>query len=205
MRAPVLLSIVLCIAAAPVVAQTRVEVAPTVGLYIPSGNVVDQPGAGCGGCQVTFSQQAGFLIGARLTIWPSGGRLGLETSIGMAFSGVHGVAVGYGSGDTSGTVGIFTERVLWAFTKPGAGTAIYGAGGVAYLLHTSDAYQGLSGTSDLGLALGLGGLFPLGGGVALKTELEDLIYSTQFEAGGQSTESKHQNDFVLSLGLSIHL
>lgn len=203
MRTHILFPAFLCIAA-PLAAQAHVDVAPTVGLYIPTGNVLDQPGPGCGGCQVTFKQQAGFLLGVRLTIWATS-HIGLESSLSYAFSGVHGTAQGYASGDTSGTVTAFTERLLWAFTKPGASTAFYAAGGIAYLSHNSAAYEGVSGTTDLGAALGLGARFPVGGSIAMKTELEDLIYSTQFESGGQSTESKHQNDLLVTLGLSIRL
>lgn len=191
--------------ASPLGAQAHVDLAPTVGLYLPAGNVIDQPGAGCGGCQVTFTQQAAFLLGVRLTIWGSGGRLGLETSLGLAFSGVHGNASGYASGDTSGSVGIFSERVVWSITRPSASTMVYAAGGLAYLTHSSDAYQGVSGTSDLGVALGAGLRFPVGSGIWMKTELEDFIYSAQFEVNGQATTSKQQNDFLVSVGLGIRL
>lgn len=206
MRLRPLLAWCVCSVAAPLSAQTHVELAPTVGLYVPTAPVADQPGAGCGGCQVTFKQEAGFFLGGRLTIWTGNGHLGLETSLGFANSSVHGTAQGYFSGDTTGTVGIFTERLLWAFTKPGASPSVYAAGGLAYLTHSSDAYQGVSGTSNLGAVLGLGARFPVGGGIAMKTEFEDLIYSTQFDlGGGQSTVSKRQNDLLVTVGMSIKL
>jgi hypothetical protein len=185
-------------------AQARVELVPTVGLYLPSGNTVDQFGAGCS-CQVTVNQEQAFLLGLRLTVWPSA-RVGLETSLGVASSGVHLIAQGQASGDTTGTVKIVSERVIVSLTAPTATTALYVGGGLAYVTHDSPAYEGLTGTNDLGAGLAVGLRFRAGSSLTLQTEAEDYIYSIRLTApNSQQTDAKRQNDLVISIGLAIRL
>lgn len=185
-------------------AQAKVEIIPTLGLYLPSGNVADQYGAGCS-CQVTANQEQSFLLGLRVTIWANR-NLGLETSAATIGSGVHLVAQGVESGDTTGTVNILSERIVWNFFRPSPSAGFYAAGGISYITHSSPAYEGLTGLSNVAGSAGLGVRLFLGSSLTFKAEGEDYIYTTQFELpSSQKLDAKHQNDIVISLGLAIGL
>lgn len=199
-------ALILAIAApvAALAAQAKVEIIPTLGLYLPSGNVADQYGAGCS-CQVTANQEQAFLLGVRVTIWATR-NLGLETSAATIGSGVHLIAQGVESGDTTGTVNILSERVVWTFLRPSSSAGFYAAGGISYISHSSPAYEGLTGLSNIAGSAGLGVRLFLGSSMTFKAEGEDYVYTTQFELpNAQKLDAKHQNDIVISLGLAIGL
>jgi len=184
-------------------AQAKVEITPTVGLYLPSANIVDQYGGGCG-CQVSVNQEQAFLLGVRLTVWATR-NLGLETSLATIGSGVHVVEAGVGSGDTTGTVDIISERVVWGFWHPNPTSTVYLAGGLAFITHSSPAYEGLSGTNNTGAGAGVGVRLGLGSSLTFKAEGEEYFYTAQFTAQGQQTEARHQTDKLITIGLAIGL
>src|SRR5262249_38771501 len=141
----------------------------------------------------------------RLTVWPSP-RLGLETAVGVISNGVHLVAQNYASGDTTGTVKIFSERLIWNVTSPEFNTSVYLAGGIAYVTHDSPAYEGVTGTDNVSLGLGAGLRFHAGRSTVIKLEVEDYIYSTQFTLpDAEQTEARGQNDLMLTVGMAIRL
>jgi hypothetical protein len=84
-------------------------------------------------------------------------------------------------------------RVLVSLIR-GAGTWAYVAGGPAFVGRFGDAGSDFAGTARLGGVIGAGAHFRVARALALRADVEDYLYSVQ---------GYHQQDFVLSVGLSV--
>jgi hypothetical protein len=77
--------------------------------------------------------------------------------------------------------------------------------GVSHITRSGAAYEGFSGTKDLGGSLGLGSTFRLGSHLGLRGDVRTLMYNlgltNQF---GQRFRTKFQTDLLAYLGLVIH-
>jgi hypothetical protein len=186
-------------------AQVRFEFTPFVGLYLPTSNVIDQFSTACS-CQLSVKQKTNFAVGGRVAAWVSD-RLAVEGSFGYSGSGVTAKAAGFGSADTSANIVTGSARLLVGLGPPALNTSFYLSGGLGLVAHGGDAYTGTSGTTRVGAVAGVGARFKVAPSLAVRAELEDYLFSAQFSAtsGGGQTNSKFQNDLVLSLGLAIPL
>src|SRR5262249_16193238 len=119
---------------------------------------------------------------------------------------VHLVAQNYASGDTTGTVKIFSERLIWNVTSPEFNTSVYLAGGIAYVTHDSPAYEGVTGTDNVSFALRAGLHSHAGRSPVTKLEVETYICAPQFTLpDAEQTEARGQTDLMLTVGMAIRL
>ncbi len=186
-------------------AQVRFEFTPFGGLYLPTSKVIDQFSTACN-CQVSGKQKTNFSLGGRIAAWVSD-RLAVEGSFGYSGSGVSITAAGFGSADTSANILTGSARLLIGLGPRALNTLFYLSGGLGLVAHGGAAYTGASGTTRVGAIAGVGARLKVAPSLAVRAELEDYLYSAQFSAssGGGQTNSKFQNDLVLSLGLAIPL
>ncbi|HEY6784926.1 MAG TPA: hypothetical protein VI159_08235 [Gemmatimonadales bacterium] len=179
------------------VAQHPLEVAPTVGVYIPTGKMFDEFDSSCG-CHSTIAQQSGLVYGVHLG-FGAASRVTLEMTADMGISRVRVAEPSQPVASIPGTVFIFGAR-LRVNARRGAVTTPYLSAGVAYLAHSSDFYAG-SDFNDVGaLSLGVGLRVVAGRHLAGRIDVEDYHYGVQV---GSTAPRQLDNDLVLSVGLGL--
>ena len=185
-------------------AQAKAEFIPFVGLYLPAASIVDESG-------VTLKHNTTFVFGLRLGLQVTD-RVGVEGSFGYTPSGVTISAAGIGSADTAARVILASGRVLFGVGPRTGSTAWHVLAGLSVVAHGGDAYDllqagagSLSGATDIGMVVGVGGKFKIGSSLAVRVDVEDNLYSAKFNLGGANSQSKFQNDVVASMGLVIRL
>lgn len=189
----------LLLGSAPVVANAQVMLTPIIGAYVPTANLYEVPGS-----IGTARQKTSFVFGARLLVSASG-RLGIEAGAMYAPSGVS-VTTTAGAVSRSSNVTLAHLRLVYVLNSEWAAANVYIGGGVAAVIRGGEAFQDVGSTTDIGGNLALGALFRLSSAFRVRLEIEDFLYQTKFTfPGGETSESKFQNDFVFTFGLSIPL
>ena len=182
--------------------QSPVEITPIAGLYVPTTTVVSQFEPLCS-CDVSLKQKPAFLVGTRVLFWMNR-RLGVEAALAYSGSGVQAEASGLGTADTSAEVILGTARLVARLNRPDAATGFLAGVGFGVVSHGGDAYNGATGTTDLGASVMFGVRSEIGAHLAVRLEVEDYLYSASF-GPSPNTDSKFQHDLVVSLGLGIAL
>ncbi|MDP2528162.1 MAG: hypothetical protein Q8W51_00295 [Candidatus Palauibacterales bacterium] len=96
--------------------------------------------------------------------------------------------------------------LVYAFPLRGDVASFFVKAGPTLIGHTGkDAWDGVSGRTDVGGVGGVGMRFKVAPMVLIRIDAEDHIFAAKFteDASGGETNSKLQNDLVLSAGLSI--
>ena len=191
-----------------VTAQSQIEVAPYVGLYLPTNSLAS-------GLDGTVKQQSSVTLGMRVTRWWPG-RRGFEVSVGYATSSV----LNRGSSLPAHVLTI-SAKVLWRVTPPAARAGLHVGGGVGIVGRGGPAY---SDANFLGSRASFGGTAVVGGVIKLASSLqwrfdaEDFVYFGYLTCqrtgagggvcGGQAsgpTPLRLQNDVVLAFGFTLSL
>lgn len=181
----------------PAHGTAQIVFTPVIGAYVPTGNLYQEPGT-----FGTARQGTSFAFGGRLTFSTSG-KLGLEASATYAPSDVEFVTP-LESVSRSSYVWLGSLRLIYVLNSQWAAVNVYLAGGPAVVTRGGEAYQGVSGLTEVGGNLALGALFRAGAGFRIRLEVEDYLYESQMTLpGGETTGALFQNDFVFSFGLSI--
>lgn len=197
--------------AAPASAQVQVDLTPYAGVYLPVSDLIEETfvDPDLGTIDGAVSHKTGLLFGGRANFWfPSG--FGLEANFAYALSDVEvsGEVGGVtGSVDLDASAWVAAGKAAYRFT-PQMGAApyyIYVKGGIAFIGHTGDAWEDVDGTTDIGGVLGIGVAIDVSEMVAISLDAEDYIYSAKFGEDPDETDSKLQNDLVLTGGLVIKL
>jgi hypothetical protein len=182
-------------AAQPLFAQ-RVSIAPNIGVYIPTTELVKAASG------QEFKQEVSITLGGRLGIFFSQ-RLGLEFTGDYAPSKLKISSAGTSKEDAN----IFTGsgRVTFQvipFTSP---VAFLVTGGVGVVNRSGDFYQDVSHKTDVGGTVGASARFRLGKLLRLQLNAEDYIYKPKADIPGfaASDQKKTQNDIHLTVGVGI--
>ena len=177
-------------------AGAQLMLTPIAGAYVPTGNVYEQPGS-----IGTARQGTSFAFGGRL-MFSTSGRLGIEVGATYAPSKVEIVTISTVS--RSAHMWLGQLRLVYVVNSEWAPINIYIAGGAAVISRGGQAYDGVTGLTDLGGNLAFGALFRVSSSYRIRLEIEDYLYTTQmtFE-NGETSGSRFQNDFVFSFGMSI--
>ncbi len=199
------------LAAAPALGQPAVEITPTMGVYIPTGNLVEQQiYVDNDAVTAELDHKSGLAIGGRVTVWlPTG--IGLEGSYLYAMSDAReSASFGGLSGSASedAHVGLGAAKLLYKLgAVPAAPMTFHLGVGLAVISHGGKYWDlvNVDGTTDVGGVIGLGASLHLPGMVAIRVDAEDYIYSAKFDEQGAETDSKMQNDLMLTVGLAIKL
>ena len=179
-------------------AAAQLMLTPIVGAYVPTGNVYEQPGT-----IGTARQGTSFAFGGRL-MFSASGRLGIEVGATYAPSKVEIVTIPTVS--RSAHLWLGQLRLVYVLNSEWAPINIYVAGGAGVVSRGGDAYEGVTGLTDLTGNLALGALFRVGSAYRIRLEVEDYLYQTEMTfPSGETSGSRFQNDFVFTFGLSIPL
>lgn len=193
-------------------AGQRVELAPSIGMYIPTGQLIETT---VKGYDATVGHRSRVIFGASLTYWASP-RLGVE---GLWAYSASNLSVTLDSAylgataDSSGSVMLGSVRVLYEVVSSDSGRlALAVVGGVGVAAHSGASYEflkafggPLSGSTDVGGVVGVSARFPTSPNLKIRVDVEDNIYSAGFTIGGIETAPRLQNDLVMRLGLSFQL
>lgn len=196
----------------------RIEVTPVVGLYLPVGTLIEvvDPGSGLG---VKFEQQTAFTVGGRVAYWLSP-QVALEGAVGYVPGDIKLTIVGTGqtpdpSQTEGGRVLAFSGRVRYrvAAGRP----AFHVLGGVSVVSRYGNLWDLLqqngitiTGRTDVGAVLGVSLSLPVSPGFDFRADIEDHVHQAKFTLDDgmnppENTDSRWQNDLVLSVGLAIQL
>jgi hypothetical protein len=191
---------VLMAAAHPLMAQ-RVSIAPNIGVYIPTTELVKAASG-----DSSFKQEVSLTLGGRVGIAFSE-RLGLEFTGAYAPSDLKFTSTGLG--DQSQDANIFTgsgriSYQLVPFTSP---VAFVVTGGVGVINRSGAFYAGVQDKTDIGGTVGASARFRVGKLLRLQLSAEDYIYKPKADIPGfgPTAEKKTQNDIHLSIGVGIPL
>jgi hypothetical protein len=189
---------VLLAGAYPLQAQ-RISIAPNIGLYIPTTELVKAASG------QEFKQEVSITLGGRLGFF-FGQRFGVEFTGAYAPSSLKVTSAGLG---TKEDANIFTGsgRLSYLLVPWSSPVAFMLTGGVGVINRSGDFYQDVDKKTDVGGTFGASARFRLGKLLRLQLTAEDYIYKPKAEIPGftASDEKKTQNDIQLSLGLGIPL
>jgi hypothetical protein len=189
--------VVALIAAATPVAAQRVSLSPTIGVYIPTSELVKAANG------EEFKQEIALAVGGRLGINFTP-RLGLVTSVSYVPSNLRftfnqnetktDANLLFGSARASYQVIPYTSPVWLGIN---AGASLIKRGG--------DAYADAEDKSDVGGVVGATLGFRLGSFLSFYVAADDYIYGTTFADASTLEEKKTQNDVQLSIGFGLPL
>lgn len=176
-------------------AAQRVFLSPTVGVYIPTSELVKAASG------EEFKQEIGLAVGGRLGLNFTP-RLGLVTSVSYVPSNLR---FTFNQNETKtdanllfGTARLTYQVVPW--TSPvwlglNAGASLVKRGG--------EAYETAEDKTDVGGVVGATLGFNLGSMLSFYVAAEDYIYGTSFAEAGTLEEKRTQNDLQLAVGFGL--
>jgi hypothetical protein len=187
---------VLAAFASPLSAQ-RISISPTLGVYIPTSELVKAANG------QEFKQEIALSVGGRLALNFTP-RLGIVTSVAYVPSNLR-FSFNQNETKTDANLLFGTARAsyqLIPYTSPvwlglNAGASLVKRGGEAY----ADAED----KTDVGGVVGATVGFRLGSLLSFYVAADDYIYGTTFADAGTLEEKKTQNDVQLSLGFGVPL
>ena len=186
---------VLSLYAAPVLAQ-KISLSPTIGVYIPTQELLTSASTG-----TLPKQEISFTLGGRLGIW-LGSRIGIEASGDYAPSKLKFSAAGQSTQDANILTG---SGKVTIYLLPETGIVSFKVtGGVGLVQRSGAAYANVIDKRDIGGTGGAALGFRLGPILSVVVGAEDYIYKPTF-GGGLAGLAKMQHDIHLSFGIGIPL
>jgi Outer membrane protein beta-barrel domain len=191
-----LFTLILVSAAGPLAAQ-RISISPTIGVYIPTSELVKAANG------QEFKQEIALAVGGRLGINFTP-RLGLVTSVSYVPSNLR-FTFNQNETKTDANLLFGSARAsyqLIPYTSPvwlglNAGASLIKRGG--------DAYADAEDKTDVGGVVGATIGFRLGSLLSFYVAADDYIYGTTFADASTLEEKKTQNDVQLSVGFGVPL
>jgi hypothetical protein len=184
----------------PATAQ-RISIAPNLGLYIPTTELVKAASG-----DSSFKQEMSITLGGRMSIL-FGERLGLEFTGAYAPSDLKFTRTGLS--DQSQNANIFTGsgRLSYQLVPNSSPVAFVVTGGVGVINRSGAFYAGVQNKTDIGGTLGASARFRVGKLLRLQLSAEDYLYKSKAQIPGfsPSDPKKTQNDVHLSFGVGIPL
>lgn len=188
-------SLLAVVVAAPLSAQ-RLSLSPTVGVYIPTTELVKAANG------EAFKQEVGIAIGGRLGISFSP-RFGIETSVSYVPSKLNFTfdqAQAPTKTDANLLLGTARATVhVIPFTKPVWLTL---NGGASLIKRGGQAYANATDKTDIGGVVGAAVGFNLGGMLSFYVAADDYIYGTRVADPTQTTKQT-QNDVQIAFGFGV--
>lgn len=187
---------------APSRATAQLSISPTIGVYIPTTELV-QAASG-----QQFKQEVSITLGGRVGL-NLGQRLGIEGTAVYAPSKLKFSASGT---DSTGDANLLTGsgRVFVELIPRTSPISLQLNGGVGVVHRSGAAYQGDPNPTDLGGVVGATLRFRLGRLLHLELHADDFIYKAQYApatstSGGFVVANKQLNDLHLGVGIGIPL
>ena len=190
----------LALAATQPLSAQKVSFAPSVGLYVPTTELVKAANG------QDFKQEISITFGGRMGIELTN-RLGLEFTGDYAPGNLKISQAGFS--DQSQDANIFTGsgRISYQLVPYTSPIAFLVTGGVGMINRSGAFYEGADKKTDIGGTVGASARFRLGSLLRLQVSAEDYLYKPKAEIPGfsPSDETKTQNDIHLSVGVGIPL
>jgi hypothetical protein len=191
---------VLVVAGTNSLAAQRISIAPNIGVYIPTTELVKAASG------QDFKQEISLTFGGRMGI-------ALSDRLGMEFTGAYAPGnlkiTQSGFSDQSQDANIFTGsgRISYQLVPFSSPVAFVVTGGVGVVNRSGDFYASATNKTDIGGTVGASARFRLGKLLRLQVSAEDYIYKPRAEIPGfsPSDTKKTQNDVHLSFGIGIPL
>ena len=191
---------VLLVAGAQQLTAQKISIAPNIGVYIPTTELVKAASG------QDFKQEISITFGGRMGI-ALGQRLGLEFTGNYAPGNLKITQSGFS--DQTQDANIFTGsgRISYQLVPFSSPVAFLVTGGVGVINRSGAFYAGTENKTDIGGTVGASARFRLGKLLRLQVSAEDYVYKPRAEIPGfgPSDQKKTQNDVHLSFGVGIPL
>jgi hypothetical protein len=183
-------------AAASAEAQ-RVSLSPTIGVYIPTSELVKAANG------EEFKQEIALAVGGRLGLNFSP-RFGVVTSVTYVPSNLR-FNFNQTETETDANLLFGTARATVYVIPTTSPVWLNLNGGASLIKRGGDAYEDAEDKTDIGGVVGATVGFNLGGFLSFYLAAEDYIYGTTFVEEGTLEEKRTQNDVQLAVGFGIPL
>jgi hypothetical protein len=184
----------LAIAVTPAAAQ-RLSLSPTIGVYIPTSELVKASQG------EEFKQEIALSVGGRLGITLSP-RFGVETSVSYVPSNLRFTFDGSET-ETDANLLLGTVRATFHAIPMTSPVWLSLNGGVSMIRRGGEAYAEAEDNSDVGGVVGATVGFRLGSMLSFYVAAEDYIYGARIEDAGLGNESRTQNDVQIAFGFGF--
>jgi hypothetical protein len=184
----------LTLGAATVEAQ-RVSLSPTIGVYIPTSELVKAAEG------EEFKQEVALSVGGRLgvTLTP---RFGIETSVSYVPSNLRFTFDGTRT-ETDANLLLGTLRATFHAIPMTSPVWVTLNSGASMVRRGGEAYENVEDRSDIGGVVGATVGFRLGSMLSFYVAAEDYIYGRRVEAGDLGDGSRTQNDVQIAVGFGF--
>ena len=182
--------------ASPVAAQ-RLSLSPTIGVYIPTSELVKAANG------QEFKQEVALAVGGRLGL-NFGPRFGLVSSVSYVPSSLR---FSFNENETKTDANLLfgTARATYYVVPTTSPVWFNLNGGGSLIKRGGEAYDSLEDKTDIGGVVGATVGFNLRGFLSLYVAAEDYIYGTSFVEAGSLEEKRTQNDVQLAIGFGVPL
>jgi hypothetical protein len=184
----------LTVGAAPAEAQ-RVSLSPTIGVYIPTSELVKAAEG------EEFKQEVALSVGGRLGVTLSP-RFGLETSLSYVPSNLR-FTFDQTQTTTDANLLLGTVRATFHAIPMTSPVWLTLNGGASMIRRGGEAYEEAEDRSDVGGVVGATVGFRLGSMLSFYLAAEDYIYGTRVEDAAVGDESRTQNDVQIAFGFGF--
>lgn len=182
------------LSAAPVQAQ-RVSLSPTIGVYIPTSELVKAAEG------EEFKQEVALSVGGRLGVTLSP-RFGIETSVSYVPSNLR-FTLDETETTTDANLLLGTVRATFHAIPMTSPVWLTLNGGASLIRRGGEAYEAAEDRSDIGGVVGATVGFRLGSMLSFYVAAEDYIYGTRLEDADLDGESRTQNDVQIAVGFGF--
>ncbi len=173
----------------------QLSLAPTIGLYIPTSELIKAASG------EEFRQEVSLSVGGRIGFW-LGSRVGFEATAQYAPSALTFSAAGLS--DESANILTGSGRLAFFIVPESQPLAILVSGGVGVIDRSGEAFADVENTRDITGTAGASARLRVGRIIHLQVNIEDYIYTPGF-ASAPGVEGQIQHDIQLSFGVGIPL
>jgi hypothetical protein len=179
-------------------AAQKVTLSPTIGVYIPTSELVKAANGD------EFKQQVGLAVGGRLGFNFSP-RFGILTTVTYVPSDLKlDLATGEQVKDKANL--LFGSARATVYVLPLTSPVWFSlSGGGSYVRRSGDAYANASDKDDIGGVVGAAVGFHLGSLLSFYVAADDYIYGTRIDQATFATDKTTQNDVHLAVGFGVPL
>jgi hypothetical protein len=195
-RLAVLPGLLAALALVPTAAQAqRVSLSPTIGVYIPTSELVKAAEG------QEFKQEVALSVGGRLGVTLSP-RFGIETSVSYVPSSLR---FTFDQTETTTDANLLLGTVRASFHAIPMTSPVWVTlnGGASMIRRGGEAYEDVEDRSDIGGVVGATVGFRLGSMLNFYVAAEDYIYGTKVEDADLVDLSQTQNDVQIAFGLGF--
>ncbi|HEU4524335.1 MAG TPA: outer membrane beta-barrel protein [Gemmatimonadales bacterium] len=173
----------------------RVSLSPTIGVYIPTSELVKAAEG------QEFKQEVALSVGGRLGVTVSP-RFGIETSVSYVPSSLR-FTFEETETTTDANLLLGTLRASFHAIPMTSPVWLTLSGGASMIRRGGEAYEDVEDRNDIGGVVGATVGFRLGSALSFYVAAEDYIYGTRVEDAELGDLSQTQNDVQIALGLGF--